>query len=103
MPGQRFEIEASDTHTWWAELSGGSVVIHQTSHSPPGVDRVLVQWDLGVLRDLLAWGSREGPVASYLEGPMAHQVRQHSQELGMTPEMFVWHAVKIFIDAGTAT
>ena len=36
-------------------------------------------------------------------GPLAQQIREHSRELGLTNEMFLWHAVKIFIEVGTSS
>ena len=100
MNRRTFEIEASDTHTSWAELQDGRVVIHSTSPSHHGGDEVLLQWDIDVLQNLLAWATQDGAVSAYFDGPLSHQIRQHSKELGMTPEMFVWHAVKVFIEVG---
>ena len=101
MLGNTFEIDTSDTHTSWAELQGTRIIIHRTDRSPPGQDETLLNWDIDVLRNLLAWAGQEGSVTTSLTGPLAHQIREHSKELGMTPEMFVWHAVKIFIEVGT--
>ena len=102
MDSTTFEIESTDTHTCWASLEDGRIVVHRISRPPEQHDEVLLQWDVDVLHNLLAWATREGAVAAYFAGPMAHQIREHSKELGMTPEMFVWHAVKVFIEVGTA-
>jgi hypothetical protein len=53
------------------------------------------------LRNLLVWADQERSVTASLTGPMAAQVRQAAEELGLTPEMFIWHAVKLFIDVGS--
>ena len=107
MHGKTFEIETSDTHTCWAELQDGRLMIHRTTHSshgaPPGDDEILLRWDIDVLRNLLTWADQGGSVNTFFTGPLAHQIREHSRELGMTPEMFVWHAVKVFIEVGTGT
>ena len=104
MQGSTFEIEASDSHTCWAGLEDGRVVIHRSTHSSRGEasleDEVLLQWDVDVLMNLLTWAGQEDTVTTCLTGPLAHQIREHSKELGMTPEMFVWHAVKVFIEVG---
>ena len=104
MYGKTFEIEASDTQTCWADLQDRQIRIHRTIPSPQGFsqgsDEVLLQWDVEVLRSLLTWADQDGDVNAFLTGPMAHQIREHSKELGMTPEMFVWHAVKVFIEVG---
>ena len=102
MNGTRFEIESSDEQTSWAELRDRQVLIHRTARLPGRQDEVLVQWDIEVLQNLLAWATREGSVTTSITGPLAHQIREHSRELGMTPEMFVWHAVKLFIEVGTS-
>jgi hypothetical protein len=104
MQAKSFEIETSDTHTEWAEIQDGLITIHRTPHAPGREDDVLLQWDVDVLHNLIAWSIREGgvsgPVTAYFSGPLAHQIREHSRELGMSPEMFVWHAVKVFIEVG---
>ena len=97
-----FEINTSDSETLWAEILDGQVTIHRTLHDNPDQDAVIARWGVEVLQNLLAWATKDGPVTSYFAGPMAHQIRKHSEELGMTPEMFVWHAVKLFIDTGTS-
>ena len=105
MQASTFEIENSDTHRCWAELQDRKIIIHRTSHfaqgPPVGEDEILLQWDIDVLRNLLTWANQEDAVTTHLTGPLAHQIRKHSRELSLTPEMFVWHAVKVFIEVGT--
>ena len=100
MQRQTYEIESSATQTCWAELDGRRITIHRKGHTSSGEDEVLLGWDVDVLRNLLSWAAQETAVAAYFEGPMAHQIREHSRELAMTPEMFVWNAVKLFIEVG---
>ena len=95
-----FVVETTDTQPCWAELHDGKIVIHRTSNLPPGEDQVLLQWDPDAMHNLVSWATKEKAVSAYFSGPMAHQIIQHSEELGMTPEMFVWHAVKVFIEVG---
>ena len=99
MERQTFEIESSATQTSWAELDSRRITIHRTA-LPSGEDEILLNWDVDVLRNLLNWAAQETAVTAYFEGPMAHQIREHSRELGMTPEIFVWNAVKVFIEVG---
>ena len=98
-----FEIATNESHVYWAERDEGIIRIHRTERSPEGSDEVLLQWDVAVLRNLLQWGEQDDGVSSSITGVLARQVRQHSSELGLTPEMFVWHAVKVFIEAGDAS
>ena len=100
MPQGTFEIEASADHRCWAELDGSSVLIHRTPPAPLDSGHLL-SLDTDALRNLLTWATQDGAVTAHFTGPMAKQVRDHSRELGMTPEMFVWHAVKVFIEVGT--
>ncbi len=116
MTGNTFEIEASDTHVCWAELQEGQVVVHRTARPPSlesrasedqaSQDEILLRWDIDVFRDILAWAgqaAQTGMVTATFTGPLAQQIREHSKELGLTNEMFLWHAVKIFIEVGTST
>ena len=104
MQAGTFEIEASDALRCWAELQDKKIIIHRTSHlapgPPTGENEILLQWDIDVLRNLLTWAGQEDAVTTHFTGPLAHQIREHSAELSMTPEMFVWHAVKLFIEVG---
>ena len=102
--GERtFKIETSDSSTCWATLQDNLIAIHRTPRGSTEDDEVLVQWDIDVLRNLLEWASQESAVTAFFSGPLAHQIREYSRELGMTPEMFVWHAVKVFIEVGART
>ena len=101
MEDTSFVIETSESYTDWAEMRDGRITLYRTSHGSDDPDSVLVRWDVEVLRSLLTWASQESSVNAYFAGPMAHQIHKHSKELGMTPEMFVWHAVKVFIEVGS--
>ena len=97
MPGT-FEIESTNSHVYWAEARDGQVVVHRRQRSGEAADEILLRWSSEVLRNLLLWAEGEKSVTFSFTGPMAHQIRKLSQELSLTPEMFVWHAVKVFIE-----
>ena len=97
-----FVIDTSEENTSWVELEGGKIAIHRTSHQPEPSDEVLFRWDVDTVHNILSWATQGRAVTAYLTGPLAHQIREHSKELGMTPEMFVWYAVKVFIETGTS-
>ena len=99
-PGPVFEIEKTPEYTCWAEIDQGAVTIHKTSNTPLEGDEVLARWSPNVLRNLLLWADQGRSVTVSLTGPMAQQVKEHAKELMLTPEMFVWHAVKVFIEVG---
>ena len=92
-----FEIETTDRYVYWAECVDGQVLIHRRSRDENAAE-VLAQWDPETIRNLLLWAEDEKSVTFSLTGPLAHQVRKLSRELSLTPEMFVWHAVKVFIE-----
>jgi hypothetical protein len=100
MPMGTFEIESSSDHRSWAEIEDGNVLIHRTP-SLAGNTGAVLSLDPDTLRNLLTWATREDAVTAHFTGPMAKLVQDHSRDLGMTPEMFVWHAVKVFIEVGT--
>jgi len=102
MGSDRFVIDTSEENTSWVELQENRIAIHRTSHQPDPADEVLFVWDVDTVHNILSWATQERDVTAYMTGPMAHQIREHSKELGMTPEMFVWHAVKVFIETGTS-
>ncbi len=98
MPPTSFQITRTDSYTDWAQILDGRLTVHRSTAEG---DQVLVQWDWNTLCNLLSWaGEGDGPVLAAFTGPMALQVRDSARELGMTPEMFVWHAVKVFIEVG---
>ena len=87
-------------HAYWAESVGGSVTLHRRSiDSDDKAEVVVAQLGLETLRLLLLWAEEDKSVTFSLTGPLAQQVKDLSRELSLTPEMFVWHAVKIFIDS----
>ncbi|MCZ6867311.1 MAG: hypothetical protein O7E55_08295 [Chloroflexi bacterium] len=94
----QFEIGITDQHLYWAESNDGLVTIHRRPKDGTAGDEVLARWSPETLRNLLLWAEDEKSVTFSLTGPLAHQVRKLSGELSLTPEMFVWHAVKIFIE-----
>lgn len=94
----KFEIGITNQHLYWAESSDGQVTIHRRPKDEVVGDEVLARWSPETLRNLLLWAEDEKSVTFSLTGPLAHQVRKLSGELSLTPEMFVWHAVKIFIE-----
>ena len=71
-------------------------------NNPTRVMRYCSYVDVDTVHNILSWATQGQAVTAYMTGPMAHQIREHSKELGMTPEMFVWHAVKVFIETGTS-
>ena len=58
----------------------------------------MARLETDTLRHLLLWAEDEKSVTFSLTGPLAQQVKDLSKELSLTPEMFVWHAVKVFIE-----
>ncbi len=102
MGSDSFVIGTSEEGTSWAELQGSRIAIHRTSQQPDPGHEVLFVWDVDTVHNILSWATQGQAVTAYMTGPMAHQIREHSKELGMTPEMFVWHAVKVFIETGTS-
>ena len=93
-----FSLGNDGQYEYWAENCNGAVEIHRRSHGTETDAELVAQLNLESLRTLLIWAEEEKSVTFSLTGPLAQQVKDLSQELSLTPEMFVWHAVKVFID-----
>lgn len=52
------------------------------------------------VRDMVFWMASEGRVTTVFEGPMANEIRKASRELGLSEQMVIWNAVKLFLDIG---
>ncbi len=102
MAQDAFAIETTDRHIYWAEREDGLVTIRRRAKDAPDSE-VLARWTPDTLRNLLLWAEDEKSVTFSITGPLAYQVKQMSRELSLTPEMFVWHAVKVFIETGSQT
>ena len=98
MTEQNFPIDDN----LWAERDGNLVRFHQKM--PRGVshqgDDVVTELRIDTLRNVLVWADQERSVTASLTGPLASQVREGARELGLSPEMFIWHAVKVFLEVG---
>ena len=86
-------------HSYWAETSDGNVTLHRRAVDSEQDTEVVAQLGVETLRLLLLWAEDEKSVTFSLTGPLAQQVKDLSRELSLTPEMFVWHAVKVFIES----
>ncbi len=91
----RFEID----DTLWAERDDGIVRFHRKT--PGGAAPVVLEVALSTLRNVAAWADEERGVTAFFTGPMASQIRESARELALTPEMFVWYAVKAFMEVGS--
>ena len=55
------------------------------------------------LRNVAIWSDEDISASSIFTGPFASQIKESAKELGLTPEMLVWYAVKAFIDVGSVS
>ena len=91
-----FEID----DTLWAERDDGVVRFHRKVPSA-ATDPVVLEVALSTLRNVVTWADEERGVTAFFTGPMASQIRESAKVLGLTPEMFVWYAVKAFMEVGS--
>lgn len=101
MSKARFHLKAANTGRYWCERTDDGVLLNRTIDDQPGGE-ALVAVGLEELRSLLVWADDESTVTAVFTGPMANEIRKGAQELAITEEMFVWHAVKLFMDVGSA-
>ena len=101
MSENSFEIEETPEYTLWAELLDDTVRFHRKEKD---TDDAMVALELSrdTLRNVLVWADQGQGVTASLTGPMAEQIKRYARELGLTDELFVWHAVKVFIEVGTS-
>ena len=101
-PAPRFEITRQGGEVTFAEKRQGEVVIFRAQAEGGDNPAEIARWRANDLRNLLLWAEDERSVTFSLTGPLAKQVFDLAGELSLTPEMFVWHAVKVFIDTADA-
>ena len=94
-----FFIGDDSRFSYWAENADGAVTLHRRPLDSDEASEAVARLDPETLRHILLWAEHEKSVTFSLTGPLAQQVKDLSKELSLTPEMFVWHAVKIFIDS----
>ena len=95
-----FEIENKAEQKIWAESEDDVVVVYRSRAKDKDRHEVLVRWSPSTIRNLLIWADSSNSVTAVVTGPMAQQVKDQAQKLMLTPEMFIWHAVKLFIEVG---
>ena len=93
-----FAIGDDGQFSYSAESVDGAVTLHRRPLDSDENSEVVARLDADTLRHLLLWAEDEKSVTFSLTGPLAQQVKDLSKELSLTPEMFVWHAVKVFIE-----
>ena len=72
-----------------------------TSGSEDG--ELVLELMTSTLRNVAIWSEEDISVSTIFTGPFASQIKESAKELGLTPEMLVWYAVKAFIDVGSVS
>ena len=99
MSQDRFNLSSEGVRSYWFERDEAGVGLFMTS--PDGSTRdLLIRLDKKTLGDLLVWSDDDAVVSAIVTGPMAKAIKKNARGLGLTDEMFVWHAVKLFLDVG---
>ena len=102
MSAARFDLKTVDAGRFWCERTDAGVMLRGSADDQREGEAV-VPIALDELRNLLVWADDESTVTAVFTGPMANEIRKGAQELAITEEMFVWHAVKMFMDVGSAS
>ena len=99
MASDRFELVNGNGYRYWLTRDGDALLL--CGGSGDASDRqVLGRLERGRLRDLLLWAGGEDRVVAVMEGPMANETKKAAKELGISEQMIVWNALKIFLDVG---
>lgn len=97
MTTDRFEIRREDDSLIWAHQERGAITIYRTDLRS-GRDTALLTLERDAARRLLMWADGDRGVTASITGPLAREVRKSAEELSLTPEVFVWEAVKVFLE-----
>lgn len=99
MMDEKFDVPVDGVRAFWFERDEAGVRLLMAS--PGGSEgELLLRLDRKTLGDLLVWSDDEAVVSAVVTGPMARDVKKNARDLGLTDEMFVWHAVKLFVEVG---
>ena len=99
MVSDRFDLAESGGYCYWLARDGDTVLLCGAPVDSSRRD-VVGKLDRKKLREMVLWAGGEGAVSALLEGPMANEIRKASKELGISEQMIVWNAVKIFLEVG---
>ena len=99
MGTEKFELGGEAGHSYWLAREGDTLALYG---GPAGASHgeALGRLDRGRIRELLLWAGGEGMVVTIMDGPMANEVKKASDELGLSEQMIVWNAVKLFLEVG---
>ena len=101
MATDRFDLAESAELRYWLAREGDVLLLCTGSGDAPEPE-VIGTLQQNRSRDLLLWAGGEGRVVAVLEGPMAADVKKAANELGLSEQMFVWNAVKVFLEVGAS-
>ena len=99
MSAARFDLRPNGEYAYWIERDDEGIRLRRARPGAPDGE-LLTRLDRDTLRSLLVWADGESTVSAVFTGPMSHEIRKNARELGMTEEMYVWHAVKLFTEVG---
>ena len=102
MGSDSFELADRDGLRYWFVLDDNSLLF--CCGSADSTDHVVLsRLDRDKLRDLIFWIGDDERMVTVMEGPMARETRKAAKEIGISEQMFVCNAVKIFLDVGSET
>ena len=101
MAFDRFTLAEGVVGSYWLNRDGEDLLLYNGSTKKTSDPEVLGRLDRDRVRELLIWATGEGAVTAVFEGPMANEIKKASGELGISEQMIVWNAVKLFLEVGS--
>ena len=101
MAFDRFTLAESAGGSYWLNRDGEDLRLVSGSPKNASGQEELGRLDKDRVRELLIWARGEGAVTAVFEGPMANEIKKASDELGISEQMIVWNAVKLFLEVGS--
>ena len=96
---EKFDMGGKPGHSYWLTHDGETLTLN-VGPDNMAHGEALSRLDRNRIRELLSWAGGENMVVTIMDGPMANEVRKASDELGISEQMIVWNAVKLFLEIG---
>ena len=100
MAFERFTLAESEEGSYWLARDGEDLLLYSGSQKTASDQDVLGRLDRDRVRELIIWARGESAITAVFEGPMANEIKKASGELGISEQMIVWNAVKLFLEVG---
>ena len=100
MPIKKFTLTETCGLQHWLEHDGNRILLCRDDQNCSPSRRNLGVLDRDRIWDLVQWATADNTVTAMFEGPMAVEIKKTSDQLGISEQMVIWNAVKLFLEVG---